>query len=239
MGLLGRMRRKRQATKAANAAAAKEVEAALAARKAREARDAAFARAKASDAGTPAEAVMDELGPGAVEALCEAIGIAPASADALVMCHTMGVARMGYISKTEFEAGMVSLAASSLDDLAVAISRRKAQLAASTSGFAALYEYAFAFAKEEPRKKIVDLASACAMLELVMSMRSESDRKRTDAFVAFLTSDSCTARALNHDQWSSWLDFIDEIAPDLSNWEDDGPYPVLFSEYVAHASRGE
>jgi len=39
-------------------------------------------------------------------------------------------------------------------------------------------------------------------------------------------------KAVSRDVWDQCLEFSREIKPDLSNWEDDGAWPVIIDEFV-------
>jgi len=40
-------------------------------------------------------------------------------------------------------------------------------------------------------------------------------------------------KAVNRDQWTSFLEFCKTIEPDLSNYDENGSWPVMLDEFVS------
>ena len=222
MGLLKRVKARRQQTKA-------EKEAKRAAQRVED----AFANLKEHDGGTRWESEERVLGPAAVEAFCAQLGLDPAALDTLVLCFIMETDRMGFITREELDRGMGALEVTSLCDLKVAVEKERASIVSSRDRFQDLVAFAFDFCLSGPSQKVIELPEATAMLEILYSASPLRERKWTDSFVAFLTSETCTYKALNRDMWESWPDFLDEFASDIASWSDDGPYPLLFNDFVS------
>lgn len=51
-------------------------------------------------------------------------------------------------------------------------------------------------------------------------------------FMQFLEEES-RYRVMNKDQWFNVLEFSRTVAPDLSNYDEDGAWPVLLDEFVS------
>ena len=52
-----------------------------------------------------------------------------------------------------------------------------------------------------------------------------------DDFCTFLASKESTKR-MSYDQWNSFLDFTTSINADLSNFDEDGAWPLLLDDFV-------
>ncbi|KAJ1944129.1 DCN1-like protein 5, partial [Linderina macrospora] len=54
-------------------------------------------------------------------------------------------------------------------------------------------------------------------------------------FVGFLGDEACKTKVINKDQWSSLLELSRSLRPDMSNYDDNGAWPVLFDDFVEWA----
>lgn len=76
-----------------------------------------------------------------------------------------------------------------------------------------------------------DRDSVAFLLRLVMPTRPHVAR-----FLQFL--EQCSTTRITMDQWSLLLDFVQSVAEDLSNFDEDGAWPVLIDEYVEWVRNG-
>eukprot|EP00727_Mastigamoeba_balamuthi_P004668 m51a1_g142 hypothetical protein (306) ;mRNA; r:456656-458158 len=163
-------------------------------------------------------------------ALCNDVGLAPDSVEVLVMAWRFELAEMGVITRTEWDRGMRVLGCACVGDLCAALARERAAVETDRRQFTLLYNYAFLFARDTPLAKVLDVASAAAMLELVLKA-TRLYRAHADNFVQFLRTGT-TARHVNKDQWTCFLDFSLNVLPDLSNYDPMAAWPLLFDEYA-------
>ncbi|MXQ96700.1 hypothetical protein E5288_WYG013264 [Bos mutus] len=93
------------------------------------------------------------------------------------------------------------------------------------SSFKNIYRYAFDFARDKDQRSL-DIDTAKSMLALLLG--------RTwplfSVFYQYL--EQSKYRVMNKDQWYNVLEFSRTVHADLSNYDEDGAWPVLLDEFV-------
>uniref|UniRef100_A0A4W4HNQ8 DCN1-like protein n=1 Tax=Electrophorus electricus TaxID=8005 RepID=A0A4W4HNQ8_ELEEL len=91
--------------------------------------------------------------------------------------------------------------------------------------FRNIYRYAFDFARDKDQRSL-DMDTAESMLALLLG--------RTwplfPVFHQFL--EQSKYKVMNKDQWYNVLEFSRTVHPDLSNYDEDGAWPVMLDEFV-------
>jgi DCN1-like protein 4/5 len=165
-----------------------------------------------------------QIGPEGIEALCGDIGVEPENVAVLVLAWHLNAQSMGYFKKEEFMTGMQTLGVDTLEKLKNQLRVFKDELD-DPSKFKDIYRYAFGFAKEK-EQKILDLVTADGMLDLLMGNRFP----HTEKLRQFL-KEQTSYKSVNLDQWMNILEFSRTIKGDLSNYDENGAWPVLLDEY--------
>ncbi|XP_028320799.1 DCN1-like protein 5 [Gouania willdenowi] len=164
------------------------------------------------------------FGPDAMERFCEDIGVEPENVVMLVLAWRLEAVNMGFFTKDEWVRGMTSLQCDSKERLQSKLDHLRSELNDSTA-FRNIYRYAFDFTRDKHQRSL-DMDTAKAMLSLLLS--------RTwplfPLFYQFL--EQSKYKGLNKDQWFNVLEFSRTIKPDLSNYDEDGAWPVLLDEFV-------
>ncbi|EDR41062.1 calcium-binding EF-hand domain-containing protein [Dictyostelium discoideum AX4] len=165
------------------------------------------------------------IGPDGITRLCKDLGVEPEDVVVLVLAWHLGAKQMGYFSKAEFTQGLSKLNIDSLQKLQQHLPTFKKDLD-NPNNFKDIYRFAFIFAKENENNKILDLESACSMLQLVLADRYP----HTEKLQEFLMQQK-SYKVLNMDQWLSILEFSKIINANCSNYDENGAWPVLLDEY--------
>ncbi|TSN30183.1 DCN1-like protein 4 [Bagarius yarrelli] len=175
-------------------------------------------------AGSICEACDDVVGPEGMEKFCEDIGVEPENVVMLVLAWKLNAQSMGYFTLQEWLKGMGSLQCDSTEKLRNSLDYLRSILNDATS-FKLIYRYAFDFAREKDQRSL-DLNTAKCMLGLLLG----KTWPLFPVFNQFL--EQSKYKVVNKDQWCNVLEFSRTINLDLSNYDEDGAWPVLLDEFV-------
>uniref|UniRef100_A0A8C2M2M7 DCN1-like protein n=1 Tax=Cricetulus griseus TaxID=10029 RepID=A0A8C2M2M7_CRIGR len=142
----------------------------------------------------------------------------------LVLAWKLEAESMGFFTKEEWLKGMTSLQCDCTEKLQSRFDFLRSQLN-DISSFKNIYRYAFDFARDKDQRSL-DIDTAKSMLALLLG--------RTwplfSVFYQYL--EQSKYRVMNKDQWYNVLEFSRTVHADLSNYDEDGAWPVLLDEFV-------
>lgn len=164
------------------------------------------------------------FGPEAMEKFCEDIGVEPENIIMLVLAWHLEAANMGYFTKDEWLRGMTILQCDCTERLQSKLDYLRGELNDAAT-FKNIYRYAFDFARDKNQRSL-DMDTAKLMLALLLGR----SWPLFPVFSQFL--EQSKYKGLNKDQWYNVLEFSRTINPDLSNYDEDGAWPVLLDEFV-------
>lgn len=131
---------------------------------------------------------------------------------------------MGYFTKKEFMKGMQELQIDTLAKLKQRIPALRLFMNDHVN-FKNIYRYAFDFSKDKDQRSM-EIETASAMLSLLLGDKWSL----FTYFEKFLRESKY--RVINKDQWCNVLEFSRSVNDDLSNYDEDGAWPVLLDEFV-------
>jgi len=158
--------------------------------------------------------------------LCEDLDVSPEDVVMLIISWHMNAQSMGEFSRSEFEDGLEKLGIDSLTKLKAKLPDLRAQLNDPTA-FKQIYNYAFSFSKEK-EQKCLQLETAVAMWKILITPEKWS---HIDSWCQFLENHH--KRAVFKDTWTQFLDFIENMDSNFSNYDENGAWPYLIDEFVA------
>uniref|UniRef100_A0A8C7GT59 DCN1-like protein n=1 Tax=Oncorhynchus kisutch TaxID=8019 RepID=A0A8C7GT59_ONCKI len=192
------------------------------------------------------------LGPEGMEKFCEDIGVEPENIIMLVLAWKLEAPNMGFFTKEEWLKGMTLLQCDCIERLQGKLDYLRNQLN-DTIIFKNIYRYAFDFARDKDQRSL-DMDTAKSMLlcgscidslQISISFSSLSVLlplrfSTLSSFIPPPPPPSLISRPLqqskykvmNKDQWYNVLEFSRTVSTDLSNYDEDGAWPVLLDEFV-------
>jgi len=153
------------------------------------------------------------------------LSLSPDSRLVLVMVWKMKAATQCEFTREEFVSGMHEMGVDSLDKLKSKLNSIENEILRDGVKFRDLYIFSFSYAKN-PTQKGIELEMAIPYWNILLHGRFPL----LSLWAQFLTEQH--KRSIPRDTWVLLLDFCQTINPDLSNYDEEGAWPVLIDDFV-------
>ncbi|XP_038173603.1 DCN1-like protein 3 [Arvicola amphibius] len=166
---------------------------------------------------------------GGMERFCRDLGVDPMDFRVLLLAWKFRAANMFQFTRKEFLDGCKAIRADSIDGIRAQFPSLLAE-AKQEERFKDLYRFTFQFGLDpQHEQRALRRETAIALWKLVFT---QNPPPILEPWLNFLAENPSGIRGISWDPWNMFLCFVEEIDPDLSNYDADDAWPCIFDSFV-------
>jgi DCN1-like protein 1/2 len=174
-------------------------------------------------ADDPQDNLPGRIGPNGVVRLLSDLKVDPSDRSVLILAWKLNAGTQCEFTEDEWYKGMEAIRCDTVEKLSNWM-RNSANQIQDPASFRQFYLFTFNYAKPLASRGL-SLLTAVAYWRIIFG-----ENRRVEDWIAFLESQG--ERGVTKDEWSLFLEFLNTVKPDLSNYDSEGAWPVRIDEFV-------
>uniref|UniRef100_A0AC35GW97 Defective in cullin neddylation protein n=1 Tax=Panagrolaimus sp. PS1159 TaxID=55785 RepID=A0AC35GW97_9BILA len=174
-------------------------------------------------ADDPEDNLPDKIGPNGMFRFLNDLKIKPDDRSVLILAWKLKAATQCEFSKDEWIQGMKEIKCDNMEKLTKFMKTSASQIEDPAS-FKECYNFSFDYAKPL-RTTGLDLPTAIAYWKIIFVKN-----QRVDKWISFLEKEE--KRGVTKDEWKIFLDFLNTVKEDFSNYDPEDAWPVRIDDFV-------
>uniref|UniRef100_A0A914ZB21 Defective in cullin neddylation protein n=1 Tax=Panagrolaimus superbus TaxID=310955 RepID=A0A914ZB21_9BILA len=171
----------------------------------------------------PNDDLPGKIGPNGIFRLLNDLKVDPADRSVLILAWKLKAATQCEFSKDEWIQGMEDIKCDNMEKLSKFM-KNSASHIQDPIDFQQFYQFSFNYAKPLGSSGLA-LSTAVAYWEIIFG-----ENKRVQNWISYLENQQI--RGVTKDEWLTFLEFLNTVKEDFSNYDSEGSWPVRIDDYV-------
>uniref|UniRef100_A0AC34F5Y3 Defective in cullin neddylation protein n=1 Tax=Panagrolaimus sp. ES5 TaxID=591445 RepID=A0AC34F5Y3_9BILA len=171
----------------------------------------------------PTDELPGKIGPNGIFRLLSDLQVDPSDRSVLILAWKLKATTQCEFSKDEWIQGMENIQCDTMEKLSKFMKNSASQIK-DPADFQKFYQFSFNYAKPLASSGLA-LPTAVAYWQIIFG-----ENKRVDHWISYLEEQKI--RGVTKDEWYTFLEFLNTVEEDFSNYDPEGSWPVRIDDYV-------